>query len=142
MGSSGTSRTCPLVLHFSQSFLIRSKIVCNILTEIYPSTLAVKPAAHERYLLSKNSLVSVGVSKIPRVGIFGTRDEKLSKFRRTREELAYVNSSAGLISSSEVHKKPLRLILPSGCLYGGKPARVPDLARFAEMILSPVYMKL
>ena len=51
----------------------------------------LKPAAHESYLLSKNSLVTIGVSKFLRVqrrrfeGENGTREKKqLLKRRRTR----------------------------------------------------------
>ena len=63
----------------------------------------LKPAAHESYLLSKNSLVNIGVSKIPPCAakfweIFGTRDEKLSKFRHTREEIAYANRHEWLLA--------------------------------------------
>ena len=36
----------------------------------------------------------------------------------------------------------LSIFLLRACLYGGEPARVPKLARFAEMILSRVYMRL
>ncbi len=62
-----------------------------------------KPAAHESYLLSKNSLVTIGVSKFPPYAakfwkIFGTRDEKLSKFRRTRGDFAYANSHEWLLA--------------------------------------------
>ncbi len=57
----------------------------------------IELAAHESYLLSWQSLVNIGVSKFrPWAAKFwkisGTRDEKLSKFRRTWGDFAYANS--------------------------------------------------
>ena len=65
--------------------------------------MCLKPGEHESYLLSKNSLVTIGVSKFPRVRRRfksfcsrlpcenGTCEQKLLKRRRTLGELAYAN---------------------------------------------------
>ena len=57
----------------------------------------------EKFLMSKISLVTIGVSKIPPCAaksseICGTRDEKLSKFRRTRGDFGYANMHEWLLA--------------------------------------------
>ncbi len=56
----------------------------------WPDNRKVKHAVHEGYLLSKNSFVTIGVSKFKPFSP-GTTEQNLSKRRRTLREHAYAN---------------------------------------------------